>query len=297
MIVATRLRLLVQAGWSGAVLGPQYAVRLVIQLLTQTLTIDLGILVIAAVAIWASAGPRRELGRSFDLACVAVLPLVAIDLIAGVIVHALDVAVPMPVTLITTVAACAWTGSLVALAMIEARRRTLPAPGGRLAGWVLAAVAAAGVALQIVFVAQHPELVRPMTTGDRAPGFALPAIGPHGQLAGKITLTPGKVTVVDFWASWCNPCLKSLPHLDAFAKAHPDVTVYAISIDEHPEDARQVFDEKGYTPILLLDDHDTSERWGVTTIPHTVLIDRAGNVRKVARGGGLDLEAELRQLQ
>jgi thiol-disulfide isomerase/thioredoxin len=253
--------------------------------------------VIAAVIIWASAGPRRQLGRAFDLACVTVLPLVFIDLVAGVVVHALDVTVPMPVTWLLTAAAYAWTGSLVALAMIEVRRRSLPAPGGRLAGWALVAVAAAGTVLQTVWVAQHPDLVRPMTSGDRAPGFALPAIGPHGQLAGKVTLQPGKVTIVDFWASWCGPCLKSLPHLDAFTRAHPEVAVYAISIDERPEDARALFEEKGYTPILLLDDHETSERWGVTTIPHTVVIDRDGNVRKVARGGGLDLEAELRALQ
>jgi thiol-disulfide isomerase/thioredoxin len=297
MIVATRLRVLVQAGWSGAVLGPQYAVRLVIQLLTQTLTIDLGVLVIAAVVIWASAGPRRQLGRSFDLACVAVLPLVAIDLVAGVIVHAFDIALPMPVTWILTAAAYSWTGSLVALAMLEARRRQFQAPGGQIAGWVLAAIAAAGVVLQTVWVAQHPEFVRPMSGGDRAPGFALAQIGPHGQLGSRATFVPGKVTVVDFWASWCGPCLASLPHLDAFTKAHPEVAVYAISIDENPEAARELFDRKGYSPILLWDDHETSERWGVATIPHTVLIDRAGNVRKVARGGGLDLEAELRQLQ
>lgn len=297
MIVATRLRLLVQAGWAGAVLGPQYAARLVIQLLTQTLTIDLGILVIAAVVIWAAAGPRRQLGRAFDLACVAVLPLVAIDLVAGVIVHALGLAVPVPVTWILTAAAYAWTGSLVALAMLEARRPSLAAGGGRAAGWVLAAVAAAGVVFQGVWIAQHPELVRPMSQGDRAPAFALPTIGYHGKLGPVVTLAPGKVTVIDFWASWCGPCLASLPHLDAFAKAHPEVTVYAISIDDHPEDARAVFDHKGYTPILLSDDHDTSERYGVATIPHTVLIDRAGNVRRVARGGGLDLEAELSKLQ
>jgi thiol-disulfide isomerase/thioredoxin len=297
MIVATRLRVLVQAGWAGAVLGPTYAIRLVIQLLTQTLTIDLGVLVIAALVIWASAGPRRQLGRSFDLACVAVLPLVAIDLVAGVIVHALDVAVPMPVTWLLTAAAYSWTGSLVALAMLEARRRSWPASGGRIAGWVLVPIAAAGVALQTAWVVQHPELVRPMTRGDRAPGFALPAIGPNGQLASKITLAPGKVTIVDFWATWCGPCLASLPHLDAFTKAHPEVTVYAISIDDNPQAPRALFDQKGYKPILLWDDHETSERWGVTTIPHTVLIDRDGNVRDVARGGGLDLEAELRALQ
>ena len=296
MIVATRLRVLVQAGWAGAVLGPQYAVRLVIQLLTQTLTIDLGILVIAAVVIWAAAGPRRELGRAFDLACVAVVPLVAIDLVAGVIIHALDLDVPVPVTWILTAAAYAWTGSLVALAMVEARRPSLPAAGGRVAGLVLAAVAAAGLVFQSVWIAQHPDLVRPMATGDRAPAFTLPAIGPHGAPGPRVTLAPGKITVIDFWATWCGPCLASMPHLDAFAKQHPDVVVYAISMDDQPSDARALFDRKGYSPILLADDHETSARYGVTTIPHTVIIDRDGNVRLVSRGGGLDLEAAIAAL-
>ena len=297
MIVATRLRLLVQAGWAGAVLGPQYAVRLVIQLLTQTLTIDLGVLIVAAVVVWASAGPRRELGRAFDLACVAVLPLVAIDLVAGVVIHALGIAVPAPATWILTAAAYAWTGSLVALAMIEARRPLLPAGGGRIAGWVLAGVAAAGMILQGVWVAQHPELVRPMARGDRAPGFTLPTIGARGRLGARVALAPGKVTVIDFWASWCGPCLASLPHLDAFAKAHPEVTVYAISIDDNPQDARDVFDQKGYSVTLLADEHETSDRYGVTTIPHTVIIDREGNVRLVSSGGGVDLEAAIGALR
>ena len=297
MIVATRLRLLVQAGWAGAVLGPQYAVRLVIQLLTQTLTIDLGVLIVAAVVVWASAGPRRELGRAFDLACVAVLPLVAIDLVAGVVIHALGIPVPAPATWILTAAAYAWTGSLVALAMIEARRPSLPAGGGRIAGWVLAGVAAAGMILQGVWVAQHPELVRPMARGDRAPGFTLPTIGARGRLGARVALAPGKVTVIDFWASWCGPCLASLPHLDAFAKAHPEVTVYAISIDDNPQDARDVFDRKGYSVTLLADDHETSDRYGVTTIPHTVIIDREGNVRLVSSGGGVDLEAAIAALR
>lgn len=287
--------MLVQAGWAGSVLGAGYAGRLVVQLLTDTLTIDLGILVISAVIIYAAAGPRRELGRSFDLACVAVLPLVVIDLVAGVILHALDVAVPMPVTWILTALAYAWTGSLVSLAMLEARRRSFPATGGRAAGIALAVVAAAGLVTQAIWIAGNSDLLRPMTQGDRAPGFALHTIGPHGQLGPVVSLAPGKPAVIDFWASWCNPCLKSLPHLQAFAKAHPEVSVYAISIDDTPADARDVFDQKGYTLTLLADDHTTRDRYGVTSVPHTVIVDRNGNVRRA--GTGLDLEAELAKLQ
>jgi len=297
LILATRLRVLVQAGWAGAALGAQYAIRLVVQLLTDALTIDLGILLIAGVAIWASAGPRRQLGRSFDLACVAVLPLVFVDLIAGVIVHAFDLALPMPVMWILTALTYAWTGSLVALAMLEARRPMVPPEAGApRAGWALVAIAIAGLAFQGVWIARHIEQLRPMTSGNPAPALALPAIGPHGELGPKVAFAPGKITVIDFWATWCNPCLKSLPHLDAFARKHPEVNVYAIAMDE-PVDSRALFDEQHYSPTLLLDDKDTSTRYGATTIPYTVVIDRAGNVRQAHTGGGLDLEAELAKLQ
>jgi thiol-disulfide isomerase/thioredoxin len=277
------------------VLGGKYAVQLVVQLMTDTLTIPLGILVIAAVAIWASAGKRRSLGRSFDLACVAVLPLVFVDLIAGVVLHALDLAVPMPLVWLLTALAYAWTGSLVALAMLEARFKMPAAASGKaVAGWVLVAIAGLGIAMQGIWIARNTDQLRPMTAGGMAPTLALSTIGAKGVLGPKVTFAPGKITVVDFWATWCNPCVKSMPHLAAFATQHPDVDVLAVSMDEDTADAREFWDEKQYPMTLLHDDHDTSARFGVTQIPHTVVIDRAGHV--AASGGGLDLEAELRKL-
>ena len=86
-----------------------------------------------------------------------------------------------------------------------------------------------------------------------------------------------------------------MPHLAAFAKQHPEVDVLAVSLDEDTNDAREFWDEKHYAMTLLHDDHDTSTRFGVTQIPHTVVVDRAGRV--AASGGGLDLDAELRKLQ
>jgi len=186
---------------------------------------------------------------------------------------------------------------LVGLAILEGMRPSAGAGrGAPVAGWALLAVAALGLAFQGLWIAGHVDELRPMTSGQPAPAFALPAIGPGGKLGPKVTLPRGKITVIDFWATWCNPCVKAMPHVDAFARAHPDVTVIAVAMDE-PEDARAFFDEKHFTPTLVLDDHDTSSRFGVTMIPHTVIVDREGNVRQVASGGGLDLEAELRRLQ
>jgi thiol-disulfide isomerase/thioredoxin len=186
---------------------------------------------------------------------------------------------------------------LVVLAVREARR-TGDAPTdigpARKAGWGVVAMAVAGLAVQSVWLALHLERVKPMLQGDPAPMFALPRIGPNGALGEPFSLASaaGKVVVVDFWATWCGPCLRALPHLDRLQQRHPGITVVTINIDE-PAEARALFDERGYKILLLAGDQATSDQYGVSAIPHTVLIDRSGVVRTVLRGGGADLESAI----
>jgi thiol-disulfide isomerase/thioredoxin len=136
-----------------------------------------------------------------------------------------------------------------------------------------------------------------MTAGGEAPALTLPRIGPGGALGEPIALAAsrGKVTVLDFWATWCGPCLSAMPRLDQLARKHPDVAVLAINLDDATA-ARVLFDHKGYTMTLVADDGDVSERYGVSTIPHTVIIDRRGVVREVIHGIGVDLDRLVDQI-
>lgn len=302
LIAATTLHTVVAAVWLGGAVDAMLGVRGVVHVVTGALTLDFATLVVSAVILWA-AGPR-DMGRAFDLACVAVLPLVAVDLVARVAVGVLDVSVSPVVMWGTTVLAFGWTGVLVSLAFVgrsgQARLGGAGATAAegelrlaRRAGWAVTAIAAIGVIHQIGWITRHPDQVAPLTVGAKAPALALPRVGPHGELGEPVGLPAGKPVVVDFWATWCQPCLASLPRLDAFAKSHPEVAVLAIDLDD-PVEARKLFEARGYTLELLADDGGTSERWGVTTIPHTVVIDRSGRVHRVGRGGGIDLEAEVR---
>ncbi len=300
VIVVTQARALIRGVWLGTLVEPQLGVRAVLAALTDALAIDLGFLVLSALVIWAVSSPRRDLGRASDLACVAVLPLLFVDLVATVVVLGLDLAISRNLLTVFSLVAYAWTGMLVTLAVLEARRVGRPAvttPGiAKTAGWGLVAVTLAGIAVQTVWVARYVDRMRPVMAGDPAPGFSLPRIGAKGALGERVALDSlrGKVVVLDFWATWCGPCIKAMPRLEAFQRKHADnVVVVAINIDD-PAEARSMFDAAAYTAMTLLAaDAAVTDRYDVGAIPHTVVIDRSGVVRKITRGGKIDLEREI----
>ncbi|HEU4732258.1 MAG TPA: TlpA disulfide reductase family protein [Kofleriaceae bacterium] len=305
-LAATELRGLATAVWLGGSIDLGLGLRAAMHVLTGELTVDLGLLVLGALAVYALAGPRRNLGRAFDLACVAALPLLFVDLAATVAVRTAGLAVPTAVGWLLSGVSYAWMGGLITLAIQPARRSParVPAPPAevltpaRRIGWGLAAIAVLGVAVQAIWIADNLELVRPMKTGDEAPGIALPQIEANGKLGPVFTLaaTRGKVTVIDFWATWCGPCLASMPRLEKLAREHPDVAVLAINLDD-PAGARALFDQRGYTMKLLADDGDVNQRYGVTSIPHTVIVDRHGVIRQVVRGTGSDIAAAVEAIR
>lgn len=76
--------------------------------------------------------------------------------------------------------------------------------------------------------------------GQHAPAFVLPVVAGLGHDEGdRIDLArmQGHVVVLDFWASWCPPCRASVPALDAFARAHPEVTVVGVNVETDRSEA------------------------------------------------------------
>ena len=303
LLAATQLRGLVGAVWLGKAVDSMLGFRAGLLILTRSLTVDLAFLVLGAFVLFAAAGPKRELGRAFDLACVAAIPLIVGELVATTVVRALDVDVPMPVGCVLAAISWGWAGSLLALAWRPARSgvapSALPDPvrkPARIAGWALAAIATVGCALQIVWIARHVDSMRPVTVGNTAPAFALRSIGPGGELGPARGLTPNKITVIDFWATWCRPCIDALPKLERMTRDMPDVEVITVNLDDAAA-ARALFDRAGYTMTLLADDGEVSERFSVTSIPHTVVIGRDGMVKRVFRGSTSKLDAAVEEIR
>ena len=122
------------------------------------------------------------------------------------------------------------------------------------------------------------------------------------DLAGKpVTLADhaGKVVLVDFWATWCKPCVKSLPTIDRIASKWKDqgVVVLGVSIDEKPALVAPFLKKKPVGYPMLLDDpkNPTWKAYNVRFIPALFLIDRSGNVVAHWRGeaNAADIEAAL----
>jgi len=293
VLVATQLRGLVGAIWIGAVVDGTLGVQAAVRVMTGSLTITLASLVIAALVLYAAGGKRRDLGRSFDLACVAALPLLFVDLVATTAIRTVDLELPVIASFALRAISFAWTGALLVLAARTARTGTEPptAPElvatGRKAGWGVMAVVAIGLVLAGVWAVRNLDVMRPVTDGSPAPALALPRIADaKGTLGPKHTLSDslGRIVVIDFWATWCKPCLAQMPALEGLARQQ-DVDVIAINLDD-PAHAFSLFETAGFRDLILVaDDGEVSVRYGVSSIPHTVIVDQSGMVRGVYRGG------------
>src|SRR5688572_11143588 len=123
--------------------------------------------------------------------------------------------------------------------------------------------------------------------GSAAPTFELETVNGKGKV--KLEGLQGKPVVVDFWATWCEPCGKSMPKLEELSKKVGDkVAFVGVSCDE-PEKKAEV-PEKAKTwgvtfPIGWDEGHTIAKNWKVeTTMPMTYVVDATGKVRYVHGG-------------
>lgn len=97
----------------------------------------------------------------------------------------------------------------------------------------------------------------------------------------------GKVVLVNFWATWCEPCVTEMPSLqrvrDSFA---PGFEVLGVNYQEGPARIAAFVDKRGITfPIVRDTDGAVAKAWGARIFPASYLVDRAGHVRHVLIGG------------
>lgn len=104
------------------------------------------------------------------------------------------------------------------------------------------------------------------------------------------------IVILDFWASWCGPCLATIPQVEKTAREFADrgVKLIAVNLEESPEKVKAALDRLNLEMTVALDsDGRVAEKYGATSIPQTVIIDKGGKVARVFVGGNSNFGEQL----
>jgi len=97
----------------------------------------------------------------------------------------------------------------------------------------------------------------------------------------------GQLILIDFWESWCGPCLQVFPAMEDLRQEYPDeFQVFAVTVgmNEGPEDARRFAEEHGYDFVWLYDENGIFSQLGGQGIPFKAYVDPDGNFIKIEMG-------------
>ncbi len=143
--------------------------------------------------------------------------------------------------------------------------------------WFLVAAATGSVVALAVIQSNRvrPQPMRP----PRPPAVTLPLLN-----GGTSPLPQGKVTLVDFWATWCAPCKVSMPRVQKlWTEYRPrGAELYSVDTDDPSPDrdkaVRAFLAENGLQFPVVVDDGTASEAFSIAALPTMLLLDRTGQV-------------------
>lgn len=125
-----------------------------------------------------------------------------------------------------------------------------------------------------------------LAVGERAPDTQLTRL--DGTGTGRVADYRGHWVLVNFWASWCQPCRTEAPALETFWRANRGrgAVVLGVDLDDATDDARSFAREFHLTyPLLRQGDGDSlKEAYGMTGLPENFVVDPHGSIRLIQRG-------------
>lgn len=136
-------------------------------------------------------------------------------------------------------------------------------------------------------------------TGKLASTFGMSSVN-GGQ---KMAIEKGKVTIVDFWATWCDPCKKSFPrYQELYVKYKASgLEILAISVDDEKKDIPDFIKTYGAKfPVGWDEGHKIADCWHPPNMPSAYIIDKNGTIKHVHNGyhdgEEKELEKEIKEL-
>jgi thiol-disulfide isomerase/thioredoxin len=263
------------------------ALRQALGIFAQEIQAPLVVSIIAGVIITVAAGKgRRDPAIDIELGAASYLPMFIGHLLVAL--RGSTTLPPLVDELIMT-AALVWMTLLIVLSVRIARRRprqpaaVVPAPAGPLRDRL--AVTAVAAIFGLALLVNAAALAR---KGRSAPDFALPRVdGQPGTVA--LSSLRGKVVLLDFWATWCAPCLEMLPVMDALYGEFQSRGVEFVGINSDgpsatPDDVRGFLRTHKISYPVVIDEGEVGGRYNVTGLPHFVVLNREGAISRVFFG-------------
>jgi len=133
--------------------------------------------------------------------------------------------------------------------------------------------------------------------GDKAPTFSIDSVNDRG----KVAVTPGKVTLVDFWATWCPPCKKNFPKYQRLYTKYKGLEVAAVSVDDDKNGIAEFAASYGVTfPVGWDEDHKITDLYQPSGVPSLYILGKDGTVKYLHRGESagdeIQIEKEIKSL-
>ncbi len=153
-------------------------------------------------------------------------------------------------------------------------------------GWTVLSRPAAGAAGGV-----PSERMPAAQVGFAAPPFTLTDMDGHTV---HLSDYPGKVVLLNFWASWCHPCRSEMPAIQQTYQAYQSRGLVVLEVNasyqDTPASMRTFLGSLTYTyPILLDETGEVNRLYGVGALPTTFFIGRDGTIRDMAIGGPMSL--------
>lgn len=130
-----------------------------------------------------------------------------------------------------------------------------------------------------ITVESDPYRLIPTPTPSPAPDFQL--ADADGAVS-TLQQYRGKVVLLNFWASWCPPCIEELPSMNQIHQRYQSkgLEIIALNFQESPEQITEFMQKVAIDfPVLFDQDGGVAHQWNVFSMPTSFLIDRQGNIR------------------
>ncbi len=134
-----------------------------------------------------------------------------------------------------------------------------------------------GLLLLLALASGCDRGAHPAQTGKPAPDFTVS----DGATTVHLASYQGRVVLLNFWATWCPPCIEELPSLIELHHELPNLTIVAVSVDED-SDAYSRFIARRHVDLITVRDPDekAARLYHSSMWPETYIIDRKGIIRR-----------------